>query len=160
LIGWHFNTGDPRQPTRFAAASEYRKEYYREGILELLVANGSLSPALKKWESEHRRKPLPEPKMTLWLDELDPSKADQQGPVLVRQRQLTLRLAVDDFPLERIAALTWQLDRQAPQRFDDVSGTVHRADLSQAPWKKGEQRIRVVLRTQEEQPRQYIKDLT
>src|SRR5439155_26496540 len=36
-VSWHFNTGDPAHPADFALADQYRKEYYRDGILPLLI---------------------------------------------------------------------------------------------------------------------------
>jgi WD40 repeat protein len=162
LIGWHFNTGDPQQPVRFATADQYRKEFRRERILSHLVAQGSLSPALKAWEEEDRRRPRPQPKMTLWIEEIapDPRTVGVAGPVLLRQRQATLKLAIDDFPLERIGAVSWQFDGLAWQSFEPDPGSVRSANLSQIPWQRGEHRIRVLLRTREEQPQEHVKDLT
>jgi WD40 repeat protein len=157
-IGWHFNTGDPQQPTRFATADQYRKEYYREGILKHLVAQGSLAPALKAWEDENRRKPLPPPRMTLWIDEVAPDPK-QLAAVVLTQPKVTLKLAVDDFPLDRLETLQWQVDNLPSQKFAAAVGQVHTADLSGVAWKQGEHTIRVLARTQEVEPREYVKEL-
>lgn len=36
FLGWHFNTGDPNAPTRFASAEGYRDEYETPRLLEFL----------------------------------------------------------------------------------------------------------------------------
>ncbi len=79
LIGWHFNKGkDQNSPPAFAFAEQYRKEFFKEGILKHLIATGSLSQALKAWQKEDKAKELPKPKMVFWIDEgkPDPKQAN------------------------------------------------------------------------------------
>ncbi len=161
-IGWHFNTGNPEAPTSFALADQYRKEYYRPGILRHLVAQGHLAPALKTWEAEEKSKKLPTPKMTLWIDEIgpDPRKVDRQGQVLLQQRRATLRLAIHDFPLDRLASVHWQLDGGPRQPFSQVSGPYHTAVLAQLPAQRGVHTIRVTVRTDETKPQEFTQDMS
>ena len=46
-LGWHFNTGKIEQPTSFAFIDQYRKEYYRPGLLKEMVVLGDLPPPPK-----------------------------------------------------------------------------------------------------------------
>src|SRR5690606_30238754 len=55
LLGWHFNTGDPQSPTRFADAAGYRAVYETPGLLEHLYENETLP----------ERAPPPLPSMSL-----------------------------------------------------------------------------------------------
>jgi len=161
-VGWHFNTGQPSSPTRFALAQEWRKEYRREGILADLIDKGRITEALQAWNDREAAKPLPAPAMTLALDENGKEPGtDDQGQSLVRDRQVKLGLTIDGFPTDedKIASLTWQLDDAAAQKFDG-SGAKRTADLSLVKWDRGIHRVRVLLRTNEAQPRDYTKELT
>jgi hypothetical protein len=163
LIGWHFNTGQPDAPAEFALADQYRGDYYREGILKHLVAEGSLSPALRAWEKEDRAKEWPRPKMTVWSHPLgpDPAHVDARGETLVRHPQDLLMMAVDDFPLRKLESVTWQVDGGPVRAFDAAPTRERSADLSRLPWKAGDRyKIRVVLRTREAEPREYARELT
>jgi WD40 repeat protein len=161
-LGWHFNTGRPEAPTSFALVNQYRKEYYREGILQHLVAHGNLRDALKAWEAEDFGKRLPRPKITAWIDEIgpDPKNLDTRGHVVLRQPRGTLKAAIDDFPLDRVASLTWQMDNGPAQGFAPSPDRERAADLSQVAWQRGVHKVRVVLRTQETEPRDYTQELT
>jgi WD40 repeat protein len=159
-IGWHFNTGDPAAPARFALIDEYRKEYYRDGILRFLIARGALAPALKDWQDQKRGEGLPRPKMTLYADEVgpDPEKRNGLGQVVVREAPVVIKLAVDDFPAEHIEGLFWQVDNGPLQRFaEGASARERSAELNLA---RGVYNIRTVLRTREEQPQEYVREMT
>lgn len=161
-LGLHFNTGRPEEPTRFAYTDQYRKDHFREDLLRYLVARGSLSPALEDWKKDKERKPLPRPNMSLWLEELGPSPKDrdERGRVVVRQTQLTLRLGIDNFPLDHVDAVTWQVHGGAAQTFQPSPLDQNwSADLSQVPWRRGEIRLRAVLRTLEEKPQTFTEEL-
>lgn len=162
LIGWHFNTGKPEAPTAFALADQYRKEYYREGILKHLVDKGSLSAALKSWEAEDQEKKEPEPKMTLWIDEVgpDPRQVDVRGQILVRRRPVTLKLAIDDFPIDKVDSVKWQVDGGPLQAFPASSSRERAADLSALLGRRGVHRVRVVARTQKQGSPEFARELT
>jgi WD40 repeat protein len=160
-IGWHFNTGNPAAPASFALVDQYRKEYYRPGILKHLVAHASLAPALKAWDAEEKAKPLPRPKMTLWIGDRgpDPRQLDRQGQLLVRTLRPTLHLAIHDFPLDRAAAVEWQLDGGQRRAFGPASGPYRAVEIP-LPAKRGTYSVRVVLRTDEAAPQEYAQELT
>jgi WD40 repeat protein len=160
-IGWHFNNTDqPEKASSFALASEYRKQH-REGILKHLVARGSLAPALKDWQEEDQKKPLPRPKMTSWIDEIDADKTDARGQVLLRQGPVTLKLAIDDFPLDKLAKVQWQIvgDARGPQEFLEGNGRERSADLAALLARPGVNKVRMVLETLEAQPQRYVQEL-
>ncbi|MBI1918389.1 MAG: hypothetical protein HYS12_27170 [Planctomycetes bacterium] len=44
LLGWHLNTGVAEAPAQFAPAGEYRRLFYRQGLLKELITSGDLPP--------------------------------------------------------------------------------------------------------------------
>jgi WD40 repeat protein len=163
-IGWQFNNmNTPEGASTYAAASEYRQQYH-EGILKHLVARGSLPPALKEWREEDQRKPLPRPKMTSWIDEVgpEPEKRDARGQFLVRKAPVTLKLAIDDFPLEKVDTIRWQVVGAAAgfQEFEPGFDRERSADLARVLARPGVYQIRAVLRTVQAQPQEYTQEIT
>lgn len=59
FLGWHFNTGDPNAPTRFASAEGYRDEYETPRLLEFLY----------EYERLPDRKLPPPPAMSLRIQD-------------------------------------------------------------------------------------------
>src|SRR5205823_3696105 len=84
---------------------------------------------------------------------------DGQGRVVVRLTNLTLKLAVPSFPVDRLATVTWQWDDRAPQEFAEPEEDTWAADLSKLAWPRGNHRVRVVLRTLEDEPQTFTQDL-
>jgi WD40 repeat protein len=111
LIGWHFNTGEPGRPARFAAADQYRKTFYRPGVLNSLVAEGDA-------------KNLPPPprvkaRMTLGVEEGGRfARADDHGESLVRRGRVRLRIRVTEAPVESLEAVTVRVDDGPEQPLD------------------------------------------
>src|SRR5262249_11366488 len=88
LLGWHRNTGRGEAPAQFAPAGEYRRLFYRQGLLKELIASGDLPPP-RRGQRDSR------PDIGLVLDDdgkLPP--ADGGGVVAVRSNRVTLRLKV------------------------------------------------------------------
>jgi WD40 repeat protein len=158
MLGWHQNTGDTRKPATAAPANQYRDTYYRPDILKYLTAHGSVGPALDAWKKDHPDK-VREPKLSLWFRELGPQPpADERGRVRIGQRKLTLALAVQDLPADRIESVRWQIDGGEGGKFEPASGEWS-ADLSDFAWKRGEHRVRAIVRTTEdgqEYPRELV----
>lgn len=144
-VGWHFNTGKPDHPTSFALADQYHKQYFRKGILQSLVAEGRLP----KQEPEVQ---LPRPNMTLWIDEVGLHPEQVDGRVLVRQPRATLRLAINNFPLEKVASLTCSLDGGPPLELPSGAGQSPSLPFLLKP---GRHDVSVVLRTRETDPKKY-----
>jgi WD40 repeat protein len=102
-LGWHFNTGDPKRPTRFAPAVAHRKDYYREGILQKWVTDG----AVGRVEAPK----FPPPVIVLCVEEGGRNRAlTRRAPLEVSHPRVTLKLEVRDRPLESLGRLTWKLD--------------------------------------------------
>jgi hypothetical protein len=162
FLVWHFNTGKADAPTRSVLADQYRKEDYRPGILKSLVAQASLDKALKAWEDEQQTKRLTKPGLNLGINDawLDPKLVDARGHFLIRQPPQALRLAINNFPLDRISKVTWQLNVGKLLPFDDDSGQERVASLKAMTWKPGIYRVRVVLRTDEADAREYLEEAT
>jgi WD40 repeat protein len=174
LIGWHFNKGkDENSPPAFAFAEQYRKEFFKEGILKHLIATGSLSQALKAWQNEDKGKELPKPKMVFWIDEAKagvpkanevagphPKKIDEQGRFIVQKRDASLRLAIYDFPSSKIDSVSWGLKGEKLTPFARPASQEYSADLSTLLTQPGEYNIRLVLHTDEQETQEYTRDLT
>ncbi|MFN4258134.1 MAG: WD40 repeat domain-containing protein [Gemmataceae bacterium] len=156
-LGWHFNTGQIKEPARFALADQYRKEYLKKDILKYLVARGDLGAALEDWEQGQA---LPPPRMGLGIDELGPDAATVRGRLLARQMPLTLRMTLEnDFPPEKIASARWQFDDQPWRDLDLEAGIDRTADLSQLDWQRGPHLLRVEVKTQETRPQVVVQEL-
>jgi WD40 repeat protein len=102
-LGWQFNTGDAQVPVRFAGANQYRKLYYRVGILEELIKEGAFKLGAI---------PLPRPAISLCVEESGlPLRAEGGAPCLARHPLVDFNVVLDERPLSSLSALTWQLDR-------------------------------------------------
>ena len=143
-IGWLGATGDPARPTTFAAAGQYRKQYYRRGVLEQFVEKGELAAALAA---------LPPPQAPSLVAELTPVVNAADGTELVRDPTAKLDVTLLDpdevIPLER-AVLRWrgtspdgQPDEWQPFPFPGRSATL---DLAKHPWVRGTHTFEVELR--------------
>jgi WD40 repeat protein len=159
-LGWHLNTGRAAAPTAFvsfAHAAKYRTRYFRRGILKLLVRAGD--PARVPPRPVKR---LPPPKTFVLVGDvpLDPARADAQGRIPVQTADRTLRFAVSGFPRDQIAAALWQLDGAQPQPFDPAAGRMWSVELPKAKWTRGSHTLRVLLRTREDKPREFVAERT
>src|SRR5260370_42464198 len=98
--------------------------------------------------------------MVLWNDEgeagvpkanevggPDPKKMDEQGRFIVQKRDATLRLAIYDFPPNKIDSVSWGLKGEKLQPFAKPSGQEYSVDLSPDIAQAGENNIRLVVRT-------------
>lgn len=143
-LGWHFNTGDPAQPTRFARADAHRKDYYREGILQKLVAQG----ALGRVEAPR----LPPPVLTLLVQEGDRHRVPaEQGVVAVALPRVTLKLEVRDRPLGSLETLTWKLD-DGPEHRLPLDGPAAGKYAVQLDLPRGDHRVEVTAWTRDMPP--------
>jgi WD40 repeat protein len=153
-LGWHTNTGDPAAPVSYAAAREYRKDYYREGILRELVAEADLSRALKKWDTDHPIRTAAAALRFVSPDGALPLKRATE--FLVRQAVKSLRVGInDDYLLDDKQVLRWRLTRSDGGHVKadavQISGQATRTgkewqvDLAGAEWKRGEYRLRAGL---------------
>jgi WD40 repeat protein len=140
LLGWHFNTGQPEAPTRFAVAAEYRR-LRKIRLLNELVGCCELD------DGESRR---------LGPDDLFPDPLpvgyDDQRRALLRQppRALTLMIHDEKFPLGDITSVDWSLDGgdlEPMRRTADRVWTTNLLGRQIEPWR--DYVAKVVLRTSE-----------
>ncbi len=97
-LGWHFNTDDKKEPTRFALIQEYRAKYYQKDILARLVETRSLAEALK---------PPPPPPPPEINDAVNTTLAPN-GDIFVREPKVTLQIPIRNvLPKDQVH---WQLD--------------------------------------------------
>jgi WD40 repeat protein len=141
-LGWHFNTGRPEQPTSFAFIDQYRKEYYREGLLKEILALGELPPRPK----------AAAPKQVLL------------SPAIVQDGEVIARVGAD-YPLRKLAfdvkvtipgyeplprdELTWTFDDGPVQAFGDPDGNAWSAS-GVLPPRSARHRISILLKRQPE----------
>ncbi len=141
-LGWHFNTGLPRTPTRYASSREYHDQNFAPNLLTHLVEHGT-PPIVKP----------PTPEMSLeilapeeGLTEYDP--ADRQ--LITRTSDLTAVVEIlqeadddeqarDQFPVRNVKSLQWRLGDGEFQDFQ-LRGRTWEADLSTADWSSSDQR--------------------
>jgi WD40 repeat protein len=118
-VGWHFNTGEAAEPSRFARINLYHDYYYREGLVEQML----LHPEVDRLPPPP---PPRKPKMTLGVeDEKAFPKPDGAGQVLVRHPKVTLHVQVAERPLNTLDAVTWRIDDEKAQVLDLSGPSAH-----------------------------------
>jgi len=138
-LGWHFNTGDAKTPTRFLHAEAHHKEYYREGILQKLIDRGELGRV------EASR--LPRPGLVLWIEDNGESVAPVgQETLTVRHARVLLNLEILDRPLASLESLTWKLDDQ-PEQGIKLDGDGEKPFELPLELERGTHRLTVTART-------------
>ena len=137
-LGWHFNTGRTEQPTAFAFIDEYRKEYYREGLLKAMVDLGDLPPPVKKTA----------PKQTLLVPGVFQDGAILErtaGDFVVTKPAFGLRVTVPNYEPLPGDEIVWKLDGGEAQAMGDVDGNLWTKPV-ELPAKAGAYRVTVVLK--------------
>jgi WD40 repeat protein len=135
-IGWLESTGDPARPTAFAGVGQYRKRYYKRGILEQLVEKGELVSALAA---------LPPPQAPILDLSLTPLTEAADGSKLVRDPAARLEIALldpDDAVVLGGAALQWRVTgpdgKPGPWQVVPIRDRAAIADLGNHAWARGE----------------------
>jgi WD40 repeat protein len=169
-IGWHFNTGQPDEPVRFALAPQYAK-LRRVGLLAtLLSAPGEpVEPIVP-----------PAPQLNLWLQPAE--KAEQRADsafqpvgdgetVRLTSPGATLRLDLSgEFDSELIDSVRYTIaaDEAAEAADEPREGAMLPVESSSREWlaklgdlycRRGRQRVRVSVHTNEERPREFARNI-
>ena len=99
------------------------------------------------------------PKMTMWMDEVgpDPTKLDALGRFVIRQVPATMKLAIDDFPLDRVETLEFEVNGGVRQRFPLGLSAREKTTVLELP--RGVSRIRAIMTTFEAQPQVWTQDI-
>jgi WD40 repeat protein len=152
-LGWHFNTGEPAAPTRFALADQYHQKYYREGLLQDLIAQGEL-------QRVPPRPPPPAPRLGLLIDNAGQlPERDGQGQVPVRHPRAVLKVALNDREFSTLKSLTWQLDDGAENDIN-LEEAVGQEVAVPVSLNRGLHKLRVRARTPESALQVYAEELT
>lgn len=141
LLGWHFNTGEPEHPARFAAIGEYRDAFYRFDLLKNLVELQKLPPA-----PEVRK----DPTASIWLRHLDgtPVGTRDDNVALINVKQIQLVADVAGIAENQLQAIDFRIDGDAAVAMAKSDAPMEWvADLSKIDWKRGLRRIAVRLKT-------------
>lgn len=148
LLGWHFNTGDPDSPTRFAQADQFL-EFRREGLVGDLLERAALPPVAEA-------APLPRPGLAITLDVPERDGGDLP---LVRVRPTEIRLVLLDEAVtpDQVARVEWSVDggprgEMAP---DGRRGWVASLGEPERAWDRGPHTLRAVLHTRESTPQAF-----
>ena len=154
FLGWHFNTGDPDRPTAFALADQYRKEYYRKGILHELIKRGEFRTA-------RDTRPLERPNLVVSLLEpgVGPTIVAGSDPVVVRGGQVTLVLSEYGDFAEHVAAVSYSIEGAEARALDPSGEARWSADLSGQLPRRGDRDVRLTVRTNESRPQEFTERL-
>jgi WD40 repeat protein len=160
LVGWHVNTGETaKPPVRFALADQFRKDNYKPGILKKLIDYGNPGQAIEAWKPPEEDPP-PDPAMSFGIEEDGLTvPAARPGHFRVGQRQVTLTVALDGFPADKVGAVEWRALGERGQ-LRAAGENKWSADLSHLPWKRGEWPVKVLLRTAAPHAREYPGELS
>jgi WD40 repeat protein len=143
-IGWHFNTGQPEAPVRYALAAEYAR-LRRGGLLDELLHHPEKAPTPPQ---------DPPPELSLWIDPHDqdadlPVAVVKGGPVRVDNCDLSLRASIDGLHSRLIRSVGWRAAKGElqPMTALDSIGRDFAADLSTQNWRRGERLLECVVAT-------------
>ncbi len=159
-LGWHINTGDPREPAQFFSVNQYRARNYQKDLIETLLQDGEL---------KHKPAP-PAPQMSLQVLPTDqgddsPLRALAQIDALeftTDQLQASL-LFTDEFPLDFVESVQLSLNGGNPISMDRRSDAERewQIQLPAAQLRRGRQAnlMEVVVRTNEADARRFEQQI-
>ena len=152
LLGWHFNTGLPEMPARFALADQYRK-LLRPGLFRDLFENGRFVPPAPP-------PPRPRPDLSLTLD--PEGTSDGQGGIIVRQspRELSLTLLDKNWTARDVESVTWTWDKSPSEPMTPTAERGWSADASKPAWDRAPRRLAATVRTLEAGPQEFTESKT
>ncbi|MCI0682026.1 MAG: hypothetical protein L0Y71_07980 [Gemmataceae bacterium] len=153
-VGWHFNTGNAAEPTKFALLNQYHDRFYKKDLLRHLLAEGALAKALDK----HKEATGPRPPARI-QDPLGAATADN-GDYLVRERQV--QFAILDFTPAAEDVLEWRLNDGKAQPLEAPVGNLWTVALPGPDARGRRDRIRVKVQLHEagKPPSTFTKDWT
>lgn len=130
LFGWHFNTGRPGQPARFALAAQY-PNFRTEGLVGKLLELGDRPPPAPS--------PQQPPELSLSLDPVP------DGPAL-RRPPVALKIAVRGGKADaaRVKSIRWTFDGRDPVELPGNPAGFWTVDLTGRPWTRGKHSLAAV----------------
>jgi WD40 repeat protein len=150
LLGWHFNTGLPATPARYATADQYQ-HLRREGLIEQLMDSGNLPQAAP------RR--LDRPSMTVRLRQpgQESLTATPRGALRVLGPAANLDLEIRGLMPEQIERVTWRVGDNLPRPMEAVSRQVWSASLAEQRVERREWDVRIDVTTSEPEPQTFAE---
>jgi WD40 repeat protein len=159
----HMNKGDEAEPASAILAGEFEEDFYYPGLLKHLVQETKLAPALRaltRNPDDDLRKPRPILLASLEETGAGRIEADDSDQYPVRSRKVSLRVKVIGFDLKDGDSLEWKLGDGKWQPFKDNAGyNEWVAELDEAAWQRGKNRIQAILRTPGEGAQKYTEEL-
>jgi WD40 repeat protein len=160
LIGWHVNTGaTDKPPVSFTLADQSHKDDFMPGILEKLVTLADVADAINALKPAG---PPPDPQMNVGVKDggvTVPPNPDRPKYFRVGQRRVTLTLALDGFPADKVGSVAWRALRKEG-KLKSAGDNEWSADLADLPWERGDQTVEVVLHTAAPYARDYKDTVT
>jgi WD40 repeat protein len=138
-LGWHFNTGKADQPTSFAFIDQYRKEYFRPGLLKEMIELGDLPPPPK----------APAPKQAFLVPGISEDGVHLPrvaGEYLVRKKSVNLVVTIPQYEPLPGDQMTWSIGNGPAKQFDTVEGNLWTAALDIPPGVEPTRRVTVRLK--------------
>ena len=121
-LGWHFNTGKADQPTSFAFIDQYRKEYFRPGLLKEMAELGDLPPPPKG----PGRSPRSWCRASRWMA---PCLTQTGGEFLIRKKTFELHVTIPAYEPFDGDKLSWQMDGGPERPLEPVDVNLWSANV-------------------------------
>lgn len=154
-LAWHFNTGEPDAPAKFAVIGEYRADFYQRNLLAQLIDHQGLPPPPAALEPEISSFWLERSNGELWGE-------NYEGDAFVRSRDVHAVAIVDGLSESRIGSVEVRTSLRSPDGEWQAQGQWQSlarrrdgkwsADLSKRAWSRGNYRVEVRLKTNEAEP--------
>jgi WD40 repeat protein len=143
FLGWHFNTGQAKEPTSFATMDQFGKEYFKKNILKHLVAQANLPGGLKAQNDEANPPPPapPVPKIKAGIGAI----TAPNGDLIFHSRKDALQFAVHQFEPKKGDVVEWTLDNGPPQTLEAPDGNTWSIPLTALPDKTGRYKVRLTI---------------
>ncbi|HEV3006905.1 MAG TPA: hypothetical protein VGX78_20710, partial [Pirellulales bacterium] len=141
-IGWHFNTGLPDAPVRFALAAEYARLRH-VGLLQELLRNPEDAPSPPE---------DPPPDLSVWVAPNDPNDnppVPENNIVRVRNGDVTLHVAVKGLSPGMIRSVAWREPGGPLHEMETITSSTreYAANLSAQRWRRADRQIDCLVAT-------------
>lgn len=150
MIGWHFNTGDDRHPTRFVSGDQLRERFFRRNLLRTVLEEGKVAIA-------------PPVAPTIRVSVADQNDhvitPDSKGVLFVRSLAATVLLRIEPTDESVFRGVSCQVGTQAIPLQRLESG-LWAASLEQANVSPGLHPLIVSVVTSEQPPRATTHEFT
>jgi WD40 repeat protein len=154
LVGWHFNLGQPERPAVFSSTDQYRENFRRGLVLDLLSEGELTAPKPSP--------PKPAPIMSLRLEGVEESIDPRSGDLFIRSPATSVRLAAFPYASADVTAARLRLGNDPdplPLTFDVGEGAFV-GELPPDVWVRGRLEFQGELVTAEAAPQTFSTAIT